>query len=179
MSDILIEEIRKIIDLLMCPSLEIYDGFLTRVAKGKPTRDEEKASHFCVYFLPYNPKTKRVFIVHHKKSGLWLSPGGHIDKGETLHKTLRREIKEELGFVYKPSRDLLPFLLTITPINNIVHPCKTHYDLWYGIKTDGNNFQVDFTEFHDVKWLTIDEAREIVTDEPNLQAISKIRHKFF
>ena len=179
MFDILTEEIKKIINPSICSSSKIYDEFLTRAKKGKPTRDEEKATHFCVYFLPYNPETKKIFIIHHKKSGLWLSPGGHIDKGEVLFETLKREIKEELGFVYNPSEKLLPFLLTITPINNIVHPCKIHYDLWYGIETNGDNFQVDFTEFHDTKWLTVDEAKKIITDQPNLQAISKIEHNFF
>jgi len=43
-------------------------------------------------------------------------------------------------------------LLTITPINNQVQPCKTHYDIWYLVMTDGNNFNINPQEFHDTKW---------------------------
>ncbi len=179
MSDISIEKIGELIDPSLCSPPEIHNDYLTRIAKGKPTRDEDTASHFCVYFLPYNPETKKVFMVHHRKSGLWLSPGGHIDKGETPLETLEREIKEELGVIYNTPEHSLPFLLTLTPIGNEIQPCKEHYDLWYGIQTNGNDFQVDLTEFHDIKWLTADEAREIVVDQPNLQAIAKVERNFF
>ena len=42
-------------------------------------REERATKHFSVYFLPFNPETENIFIVHHKKADLWLSPGGHID----------------------------------------------------------------------------------------------------
>src|SRR5258706_5075312 len=70
---------------------------LERLEVGNYTREEDSASHFSVYFLPYNPKTGEVFIVDHKKSSLWLFPGGHVDKGELPLQTAIREIGEELG----------------------------------------------------------------------------------
>lgn len=172
------EKIKEIIDPSLCSPPEIIGKFLTRVGDGRLTRDEEPASHFCVYFLPYDSKTGKVFIVHHKKSGLWLSPGGHIDKGEIPLEALRREIKEELGFDFVSPRGFKPFLLTITPIDNAVQPCRMHYDLWYGIPADGSNFKIDLKEFHDTKWLTLEEARQFVTDPPNLQALNKIESYF-
>jgi len=172
------EQITKIIDLSICDSKNTRMNFLKRLEEGNFTRDENPQTHFCVYFLHYNPKNKRVFIVHHKKSGLWLSPGGHINKDEELLETLNREIDEELGvkdfFKETPS----PFLLTITPIENKVQPCKIHYDIWYLVLTDGANFNIDSKEFHDAKWLMIDEAEKIITDQPNRKAlgiISKIK----
>ena len=158
-----------------CDSESTRTNFLKRLEEGAFIRDENPQSHFCAYFLPYNSENKKVFIVHHKKSGLWLSPGGHIDKDEGLLEILNREIDEELGvktfFKELPS----PFLLTITPIENKVQPCKTHLDIWYLVNTDGANFNVDPKEFHETKWLTIDEAEKIVTDPPNRKALEFVK----
>ena len=169
-----LESISKILNGAICDKPETLDAFIERVRKKAPTRDENPESHFCVYFLPYNAKNKKVFIVHHKKADLWLFPGGHIDKGEVLLETVNREIDEELGVKNFFKDSPLPFLLTITPIQNRAQPCKMHYDVWFLVPTDGKNFNVDLKEFHNTKWLTIEEARKIVTDQPNLKALEII-----
>jgi 8-oxo-dGTP pyrophosphatase MutT (NUDIX family) len=158
---------------------EVRNIFLTRIREGSLTRDENTLSHLCVYFLPYNPSSKKVFLVHHKKAKLWLSPGGHIDKGESPLETLQREVKEELGFDYQASTQTQPFLFTTVSINNPVVPCKTHFDIWYGIRTDGSNFEIDPREFNETRWLTIVEARELVIDSSNLQALDIVENNLF
>lgn len=150
------------------------DRYVKRAKEGRLTRDENPQSHTCVYFLPYNSKTKQVFMIHHKKSGLWLSPGGHVDKGEDLLQALNREIEEELGIVTFFKKVVTPFLLTITPIENMVQPCKEHFDIWFLMKTDGSDFNVDPKEFHSAKWSTIPEAKVIVTDPANLNALDLV-----
>jgi 8-oxo-dGTP pyrophosphatase MutT (NUDIX family) len=164
---------KEIIDQSLC-SEAVYQKYKDRLELDNLTRDEDNKSHLCVYFLPYNPNTKQIFIIHHKKSGFWLSPGGHIDKGESILDALKREIKEELGFDYAPSENFKPFLLTITPIENSVQPCKEHFDVWFRVETDGNNFNVDPKEFLATKWVTIDEARKIMLDPANIEMLNKM-----
>ena len=159
-------------------SPEVYSRFMARFSEGRLSRDENPASHFGIYFLPYNPITKKVFMVHHRKSGLWIAPGGHVDEGEEAFETLVREMKEELGVVYAPPVGTQPFLLTITPIDNPSYTCKIHFDVWYGEETDGSNFHIDPREFLETRWLTIMEARELVTDGSNLQALAKMEQVF-
>jgi 8-oxo-dGTP pyrophosphatase MutT (NUDIX family) len=171
----LAEQITQIADDFAERESEVSKRYLERLKENdKLTRDENNKTHFCVYFLPYNPKTKQVFIVHHKKSGLWLSPGGHIDREELLLGTLNREIKEELGVAdFFPELPKL-FLISITPIDNTTQPCKEHFDIWFLLKTDGLNFNVDQHEFHNTKWMTLIEAKNIITDEANLKAVEII-----
>jgi len=37
----------------------------------------------------------------HHKSETWTLPGGHIEKGETLHQAIKREIREECNVKIK------------------------------------------------------------------------------
>jgi 8-oxo-dGTP pyrophosphatase MutT (NUDIX family) len=151
----------------------IAEEYESRIKEGNLTREENSASHFCAYFLPYNPGTGQVLFGHHKKSGKWLSPGGHIDKGELFLEALNREVEEELGvkkfFKEKPA----PFILTITNIESDVRPCKKRFDVWHLMETDGNNFNIDMREYHEIRWLAVSEALKI-TDEANKAALRVI-----
>jgi 8-oxo-dGTP pyrophosphatase MutT (NUDIX family) len=39
----------------------------------------------------------RILLIKHRKSGLWLPPGGHIDRNEAPDDSLRREFMEEMN----------------------------------------------------------------------------------
>jgi len=168
------EQLAAIIDATPAESAVSAD-FRARLGLGKLVKEQNEQSHFCVYFLPQNPATEEVFIVHHKKSGKWIAPGGHIEPGETVDQTLRREVREELGYELDDPQQYWPFLLTITEIDNEPHqPCRRHYDIWHLLPTDGSDFEVDPREFHETRWLSIEAAREIVTDPNNLRALEVI-----
>lgn len=169
-----LQSISEVIENSICSDETTFQAFKQRVTEGSLTRDENPQSHFCAFFLPYNPQTKQVFIVHHKKSGLWLSSGGHVDQGETLFQAVNREIEEELGVKKFFSETPKPFLLTITPIENETQPCKRHFDVWYLMPTDGSNFNIDPKEFLATKWMSVEEARKIITDSANLQALDRL-----
>lgn len=151
----------------------IRQSFLKRLRQGNLTKDENPESHFGLYFLPFNSNNKKVFLVDHKRSGLWLAPSGHIDQGETLLDTFHREIAEELGI--KKQFDALPelFLLTIAEFDKAGQSCKKHYHLWFMFETDGNDFQIDPEEFYHTGWFTISEALQLdrMKDPANIEAL--------
>ena len=63
--------------------------------------DENKLEkHFTASALIIN-KEGKVLLVNHKKLGVWLYPGGHIELHETPDETLVREVKEETGLNVK------------------------------------------------------------------------------
>ena len=170
----LVKEIETALDA--CESPSIRKEYEERLQEGLLVRDENIHSHFCAYFVPYNSSNKSVLIGDHKKSGLWLMPGGHVDAGETLLQTLNREIEEELGVsdFYKERPD--PFLLSITNIVTDVRPCQKHFDIWHLMETDGENIDVDLTEYNEVRWVSIKDARELVTDPANITALNRLEN---
>lgn len=44
---------------------------------------------------------KKILLVRHKNKEYWTLPWGHIEKGESIYKALKREIKEELNINVK------------------------------------------------------------------------------
>ena len=157
--------------------------FLKRLGKGSLTRDENPLTHFCVYFAAYDPENQQVFIGHHKKSGLWLFNGGHIDEGELPLEALEREVKEEWGENVQLDGGYTPSLLTITEIDNLAkQKCRLHYDIWYFIPLSKNSFIPDENllekEFHQTGWKAISEAGQLIKDINTLTALEEIQKLF-
>lgn len=156
--------------------------FVARILEGCLTRDENPLSHICVYFAGYDPIHKEIFIGHHKKSGLWLFNGGHLDQNESLIEALSREIKEEWGFS-SPSHIPSPSLLTITQIENpFKQKCQTHFDIWFFLPFNKDEFMPNeislATEFTKWSWQTIDESSHLIKDLSTQRGINKIAQLF-
>ncbi len=170
------EAIEKILREIDAPA-DVKQKYVERLAEGALVRDENPITHFCSYFLPYRLKDKKIFLEAHKKSGLWLSPGGHIDPGETPGEAAEREIKEELGI--KQQIDKAKFL-TITYIKRDVRSCRVHYDIWHFVPLDDRALPTSKEgEFDDACWFTPDAARKVVTDESNLNTIDFVERNLF
>lgn len=158
---------------------DVVEDFMQLLESDRAlTRDEGAQQHLSTFFLPYNPLTKEVFQVHHKKSNLWLSPGGHIDKGENILTTLNREAAEELGadnaFSSLPSL----FYISTVEIDREKQPeCKKHYDLWFLFETDGKEFKIDTREFYSAGWFSIPEAKALHTYTDNLSVLTILEHE--
>ena len=158
--------------------------FLQRLQQGGLTRDENSEDHFSVFFLPYDPITKKVLIGSHKKSGLNLPNGGHVDKGEMPPQTLAREFKEELGLDLNEYQVHGRSYLTITEIENPSKQfCKRHYDIWYFVKVDQDNFNFDpelaAIEFDHLEWVGSKEIKTLDTPSAVSEAILYLQENLF
>jgi 8-oxo-dGTP pyrophosphatase MutT (NUDIX family) len=164
------------------PTSPVTPEFISRAKEGKLTRDENPQSHFCVYFAGFDSETKKVFIGHHKKSGMWLFNGGHIDKGETPEEALEREMGEEWGVKVDLQSIGRPKLLTITPINHPTIKCQRHFDIWYFVPLSEADFKPDRalldTEFYTTDWKGIEDARVLIIDKATLKGISEFENIF-
>lgn len=164
-------------------SKEIRKQFLQRLEAGDIARDENTKTHFCVYFAANDPQRKQVLLGKHKKSGLWLFNGGHINKNELPEDAVLREMDEELGIKGERKELGSPFLLTVQPIHTPPnYPCKVHYDIWYSLTMDKDSFYPDQAklgeEFSEAYWMSIDEARKLTKSESTQQALDILEKKF-
>ncbi|MEI6835837.1 MAG: NUDIX domain-containing protein [Candidatus Falkowbacteria bacterium] len=182
MKNKLTQEIEGLLD--KAASKEIALIFKNRLKEGDLTRDENAESHFCAYFAACDYKNKQLFIGHHIKSGLWLFNGGHIDEGENLAETVAREIEEEWGLKADNLQVNKPALLTLAEINNPTkQKCRLHLDIWHFINVNQDEFNPDplkiAEEFYSAEWMDLTRARQLVTDEANLQALDFIEANYF
>lgn len=133
------------------------------------------ATHLVSYFVVASPDMNQILLVDHKKAGLWLPPGGHVDPGEDPKETVRREAKEELSIEAEFFFDK-PLLLTVTKtVGNIAK--HTDVSLWYLLKCDPHQFlDYDINEFKQIRWFLIDEI-PFEKSDPNMKRfLRKISH---
>lgn len=131
---------------------------------GKPDKPN---IHLVSYFAVMDQNTNQLLLVDHKKSGLWLPPGGHVEINEHPKETVKREVKEELGI----EADFLfeePLFLTVqnTVGNTALH---TDVSLWYVLKVNKNDYlKYDTSEFHKIQWFNRQDI-PFEKAEPNLK----------
>ncbi len=148
-----------------------FKEFSDLLKTKKLVKSESPENHCCVFFIPFNPEKKEILIVNHKKAKQWIVNGGHIESGETLEDAVKREANEELGL--KINKLDKPFLLSVMQIKNDGQICKAHFDTWYLIKTQ-ENLNVDYREFNDVKWVSLNNAKKLITHKTYLKALTLI-----
>lgn len=104
-----------------------------------------------------------VILLKHKRLGIWLQPGGHVDAGETPWEAAWREAVEETGLA------LVPFDGEPPLVHVDVHPGgrgHTHLDLRYVVHVDGDPDPVPPDgESQDVHWFDWPAAIERASDD--------------
>lgn len=130
-------------------------------------------THLVSYFVLLDQKQNKLLLTDHKKSGLWLPSGGHVELNEHPKDTVEREIIEELGI----QADFLsddPFFLTVT---KTVGQTAGHTDvsLWYILRgSASDSLKFDNQEFHQIRWVLPTEIPYPRTDPHMHRLIQKL-----
>lgn len=127
----------------------------------RPFDEHADPTHITASAVVTGPRG--VVLHRHKRLGLWLQPGGHIDPRETPQAAAMREAREETG---------LEITLASPDVIHVdVHPGPkghTHLDLRYLCHADGEPCPTA-DESQDVRWFTWPEAIEIA--DPGLRGL--------
>ncbi len=125
---------------------------------SRPFDEEGDATHVTGSSLILGPRG--VILHRHKRLGLWLQPGGHLEPGEAPWEAARREATEETGL-----RVAWPLALSgeVPPLAHLdVHAGgrgHTHLDLRYVLSVAGSDDPAPPAgESQDVRWFTWPEA---------------------
>jgi ADP-ribose pyrophosphatase YjhB (NUDIX family) len=108
----------------------------------------------------------RTLLLHHRKLGMWLPPGGHIDPHELPDQAALREVREESGlevellesgYVLGPVRVLpQPYCVLLEDIG----PGHQHIDLIYFARVSGGTLAPAEREAHAARWYSWEDLGE-------------------
>ncbi|RIK77216.1 MAG: hypothetical protein DCC67_12920 [Planctomycetota bacterium] len=132
------------------------------------------------------PACDRFLLVHHRKLGRWLQPGGHADGQTDVAAVALREAIEESGIAGLRHARKRP-----TPLDLDVHviPARydaagrliedehEHHDVRFLVWADGDAVPRTSDESHDVRWFTADELPAINDEESLLRLWRKASNR--
>ena len=126
----------------------------------------------CIIF----DKEGKVLVIHQKGGDFWGFPKGHIDEGETELETALREVKEEVGLdvniIDIKYRYVLNYIIKEKEVD------KTTILYLASTKEDKNDTIIQEAEVADSKWLSVDEAYELLTYDDSKEALKRAESDF-
>ena len=155
-----------------------YRGRMLDLAKAAAdpfARDAFGPGHFTASAFVLHPERLALLLVHHRKLGRWLQPGGHIDPGDPgALAAARREAEEETGLVGLEPRGTGLFDLDVHrfPARPWGDPAHEHFDLRFLFRAAHGSAAAG-PEVGEVRWMTRDEIREHDTGRSLLRPAAK------
>ena len=134
--------------------------------------------HITATMLIVNEERTKVLLIGHKTHKLLMSPGGHIDEGETTQEAALREAAEETGLKNIKLLSHDPFDIDSHPI--VARPEKEegphyHFDYLFIAEASEKEPLVMPDEVFALKWLAIDG---LLDQAPHMKRIYSKLEKF-
>lgn len=120
-----------------------------------------------------------VVLLHHRKLGKWLQPGGHADGNADLPAVALKELKEEAG-VPDDAVSVVPGIFDID-IHDIPAygdtPEHQHFDIRFLVESRRTWEPRRNDESHEVRWHALDSVAELTTEESIRRMVEKSRYR--
>lgn len=139
------------------------------------SRAQVSPGHLTASAFVLSPDGSAVLLVFHKKLGIWVQPGGHVEPDdESLQAAARREVAEEVGLVLRAGDADPVFDLDIHVIpKRKDEPEHEHFDVRFCFRADTWDLAAG-DEVADARWVPLAQIEQLTTDESVLRAIRKL-----
>jgi 8-oxo-dGTP pyrophosphatase MutT (NUDIX family) len=112
-----------------------------------------------------------ILLLKHRKLGVWLQPGGHVEEGETPDEAAIREAREETGFkveLLRSAKEISESSIDLPrPFNVNLHRIKEghwHCDFQYLARVKGEVEEYEYSD-QDIKWFSKKELEDLEMPE--------------
>ncbi len=138
------------------------------------SRDHFEPGHLTASAFVLSPEGDAVLLIFHKKLGIWVQPGGHVEPGDAdLEQAARREVQEEVGLELEPAAARV-FDVDIHAIPaRKAEPAHEHFDVRFCFRARSRGYRVS-DEVVDARWAALGAMEQLTTDESVLRAVRKL-----
>ncbi|MCD9032014.1 NUDIX hydrolase [Luteimonas sp. Y-2-2-4F] len=134
---------------------------------------ERLAGHFTASAWLVSADGRRTLLVHHRKLGRWLQPGGHADGDPDLAGVALREAQEETGVA---ALRVEPGIFDLDRHRIPEHggvPAHWHYDVRYVVRAGADERYTVSAESLALAWRGIDEVARDGDADPSLRRMAR------
>jgi 8-oxo-dGTP pyrophosphatase MutT (NUDIX family) len=105
-------------------------------------------------------------LLHHRKLGRWLQPGGHADGDVDLRRAAMREAAEESGLTRLRFAQDAIYDVDVHPIpERPGEPAHEHFDVRFALEADADEPLAGNHESHRLAWVPLDALHGYAVDE--------------
>jgi 8-oxo-dGTP pyrophosphatase MutT (NUDIX family) len=118
---------------------------------------------------------ERLLLIHHRRLGIWVQPGGHLDPGDAgPDAAARREIAEEtgLGELERHGDGVLDVDVHAYPARS-ADPAHEHFDVRFGYRALHGALRPN-DEVHDARWVGAGDLAALGADASILRPAGKL-----
>jgi 8-oxo-dGTP pyrophosphatase MutT (NUDIX family) len=122
-----------------------------------------------------NRERTHTLLVHHRRLGKWLQPGGHAEDESDALAVAVREAEEETGLRVRPVSAAIFDVDAHAIPERKKEPAHVHYDIRYMVEADMTARVVVSPESRAVEWVRLSQVAAMNTDESVLRLVRKTR----
>jgi 8-oxo-dGTP pyrophosphatase MutT (NUDIX family) len=156
--------------------LAFQQRMLELLTTPSPTsRRQFLPGHLTASGFVLSPDGDAVLLIFHKKLGIWVQPGGHVEPSDpTLAAAAHREVAEEVGLALPLPTRATVFDLDIHAIpRRLDEPAHEHFDVRFCFQAATTAITTS-DEVVDARWAPLARIEQLTSDESVLRAVRKL-----